>query len=199
VVCAIGARVSDAGPPAVGAPLAPVAAYVGAKACAGCHAKEHDAWRGSHHALAMREADERTVLGDFAGATFSYAGITSRFFRRDKKFYVHTDGPDGALADYVRGGRRPEALAELARAAELAPDEPRYSYAYALGLDAAGERTKALRILADAHRRSTGDREILVALVDLSLAAGDAQASARWAQQLRDLDGLARRSGTMVQ
>ena len=34
---------------------------------------------------------------------FSYAGTTSRFFRRDKKFYVHTDGPDGKLADYAIG------------------------------------------------------------------------------------------------
>ena len=105
VACAIGALPWDAIPPALGAPLPPAAgptaaAYVGAKACAGCHAKEHDAWRGSHHALAMQEANERTVLGDFAGAKFSYAGTTSRFFRRDKKFYVHTDGPDGKLADY---------------------------------------------------------------------------------------------------
>src|SRR5438132_13394099 len=48
----------------------------------------------------MQEANERTVLVDFAGAKFSYAGTTSRFFRRDKKFYVHTDGPDGKLADF---------------------------------------------------------------------------------------------------
>ena len=82
--------------------------------------------------------------------------------------------------------------AELGRAAELAPDEPRYAYVYALGLDAAGERAKALGILADAHRRFTGEREILTALVELSLAAGDTEASARWAQQLRGLDGGAR-------
>src|SRR5437762_2877558 len=92
----------------------------------------------------------------------------------------------------VRGGRRQDALAELGRAAELAPDVPRYAYAYALGLDATGERAKALSVLADAQRRFTGEREILEALVQLSLAAGDADASARWAQKLRDLDGGAR-------
>src|SRR5947208_1582348 len=64
--------------------------------------------------------------------------------------------------------------------------------AYALGLDATGERAKALSVLADAQRRFTGEREILEALVQLSLAAGDADASARWAQKLRDLDGGAR-------
>ena len=92
----------------------------------------------------------------------------------------------------MQAGRRQDALAELGRTAELTPDEPRYAYVYALGLDAAGERAKALGILADAHRRFTGEREILTALVELSLAAGDTEASARWAQQLRGLDGGAR-------
>ena len=48
----------------------------------------------------MQLASEATILGDFGGATFSYAGVTSRFFRRDGKFFVRTDGPDGALADF---------------------------------------------------------------------------------------------------
>jgi tetratricopeptide (TPR) repeat protein len=84
--------------PAAGGQLAVY--YVGGKECAACHAKEYEAWRGSHHDLAMQEANEQTVLGDFAGATYSYAGITSTFFRRDGKFLVNTDGPDGTLADY---------------------------------------------------------------------------------------------------
>jgi tetratricopeptide (TPR) repeat protein len=76
------------------------ASYVGGTTCAGCHAQESDAWRGSHHALAMQEASAPTVLGDFADAKLSYAGVTSRFFKRDGKFYVKTDGPGGKLADY---------------------------------------------------------------------------------------------------
>lgn len=89
--------------PVVMAPSAgsePAAHYVGGKACAQCHAREYGAWQGSHHDLAMQEANEQTVLGDFAGATYSYAGVTSTFFRRDGKFLVNTDGPDGTLADY---------------------------------------------------------------------------------------------------
>lgn len=78
----------------------PAAHYVGGQACARCHAGEYGAWQGSHHDLAMQEANEQTVLGDFAGATYSYAGITSTFFRGDGKFLVNTDGPDGTLADY---------------------------------------------------------------------------------------------------
>lgn len=74
--------------------------YVSEESCAGCHAAQHKAWTGSHHDLAMQEASEQTVLGDFNNARFSYAGITSRFFRRDGKYVVTTDGPDGKLADF---------------------------------------------------------------------------------------------------
>jgi len=94
-------------PPAAAVPPAPAATapdadatYLGSAACAACHAAEYEAWRGSQHALAMQVADEGTVLGDFADARFHYAGITSRFFRRDGKFMVRTDGPDGKLADF---------------------------------------------------------------------------------------------------
>lgn len=75
-------------------------AYVGGAVCAGCHAREADAWRGSHHDLAMQEAAASTVLGDFGGAKFSYNGVVSTFFKRGGIFYVNTDGPDGKFADY---------------------------------------------------------------------------------------------------
>jgi tetratricopeptide (TPR) repeat protein len=48
----------------------------------------------------MQEATGETVLGDFDGATFTYAGVTSTFFRRGDRFFVRTDGRDGELADY---------------------------------------------------------------------------------------------------
>ena len=48
----------------------------------------------------MLPATEPTVLGDFQDASFGYAGVTSTFFRRDGKFMVRTDGPDGSLQDY---------------------------------------------------------------------------------------------------
>ncbi len=48
----------------------------------------------------MEEATEKTVLGDFADARFTHAGVTTRFFRRDGRFFVNTDGPDGKLADF---------------------------------------------------------------------------------------------------
>ena len=48
----------------------------------------------------MQVADESTVLGNFDGARFRNFGVTSEFFRRDGKFMVRTDGPDGKLADF---------------------------------------------------------------------------------------------------
>ena len=75
-------------------------AYVDEATCAGCHAREHEAWSGSHHDLAMQEATADTVLGDFDGATFTHFGVTSRFFTRDGRFLVNTEGPDGRLADF---------------------------------------------------------------------------------------------------
>ena len=75
-------------------------AYVDDASCADCHAREHAAWSGSHHDLAMQEATAETVLGDFDGATFTHFGVTSRFFTRDGRFFVNTEGPDGQFADF---------------------------------------------------------------------------------------------------
>jgi tetratricopeptide (TPR) repeat protein len=78
----------------------PAATYVGGASCTQCHAQQANLWQGSHHDLAMQHADDTTVLGDFADAKFTYTGITSKFFKNDKKFMVRTDGPDGKLHDY---------------------------------------------------------------------------------------------------
>ncbi len=76
------------------------AEYVGRQACAGCHEKEHRLWQGSPHDLAMQEATEETVLGDFRQAVFSQQGRSARFFRRDGHFMVNTEGADGKRHDF---------------------------------------------------------------------------------------------------
>jgi tetratricopeptide (TPR) repeat protein len=48
----------------------------------------------------MQPANAQTVLGDFGNARFSHRGVTSSFFRRDGKFLVRTDGPDGKLGEF---------------------------------------------------------------------------------------------------
>jgi len=74
--------------------------YVGAAVCAECHPRQTDQWRGSHHALAMQQASEKSVLGNFENARFVHGGVVSRFFKRDGKYFVTTDGADGRLADF---------------------------------------------------------------------------------------------------
>ena len=86
------------GPIAAGADQ--LAAFVSAQACAGCHTAQFDAWKGSHHALAMQPATTATMLGDFSDASLEHFGVTTTFFRGGDRFMVRTDGLDGALHDY---------------------------------------------------------------------------------------------------
>jgi tetratricopeptide (TPR) repeat protein len=76
------------------------AAFVGSETCAGCHQGEAKLWRGSQHQLAMAHATDKSVLGDFSDTTFDYFDVKSRFFRKDGKYLVETDGPDGELAAF---------------------------------------------------------------------------------------------------
>ncbi len=86
--------------PAATEPAPGPATFVGRQACAGCHAAENERWTGSHHDLAMQPADERAVLGDFDGASFDHFGVTTTFSRRDGRYFVRTDGPDGTPQEY---------------------------------------------------------------------------------------------------
>ena len=74
--------------------------FVGRGQCADCHTDAYQEWRGSHHDDAMDHASEQTVLGDFDGAEFEHNGVTSRFFRRDGKFFVNTEGQGGEMAEF---------------------------------------------------------------------------------------------------
>ena len=79
--------------------LAP-AGYTGRMTCQPCHPREYAAYIGSHHDLAMDPADDRTVLGDFENAALTHLGVTSRFYRRDGKFLVSTEGASGAVEEF---------------------------------------------------------------------------------------------------
>ena len=76
------------------------ARFVGGLVCAECHADVAQAWRGSHHDLAMQMATPENILGDFNNATFTYNSMESSFYREDDKFMVRTEGPDGAQTEY---------------------------------------------------------------------------------------------------
>ena len=76
------------------------ATFVGRDACRPCHEAAFSSWEGSDHDLAMDIATEETVRGDFDDAIFTSKGITSKFFTRDGRFFVNTEGPGGEMADF---------------------------------------------------------------------------------------------------
>jgi hypothetical protein len=68
-------------------PVAAPPAYVGAAACAECYASQVNAWKGSHHDLAMQYATERSVLGNFNNTRYEYNGVTTTFTKRDGRVF----------------------------------------------------------------------------------------------------------------
>jgi tetratricopeptide (TPR) repeat protein len=76
------------------------ATFVGRDQCISCHEAAYQGWLGSDHDLAMDVADETTVRGDFDDSEFTRAGITSRFYRRDGKYFVFTEGPGGEMGEF---------------------------------------------------------------------------------------------------
>ncbi|MGF1851042.1 tetratricopeptide repeat protein [Vibrio satsumensis] len=76
------------------------ATYVGSEACIDCHSAEVEAWQGSHHDMAMKHADDDSVLGNFDNQTVTHKGKPNRFFRKGDEFWVNIEGPDGQFKDY---------------------------------------------------------------------------------------------------
>lgn len=74
--------------------------YTGSAACQSCHTKEYNDWKKSDHYLAMQHAHDSTVLGDFNNTSFVADGVTNKFFKRDGKFFINTQGDDGKNHDY---------------------------------------------------------------------------------------------------
>ena len=77
------------------------ASFVGGDSCRGCHEAAFIAWQGSHHDLVMQPPNAKTVPGDFDDASLKHFGVTSSFYRKDGKFMVRTEGPEGRLQDYA--------------------------------------------------------------------------------------------------
>jgi predicted CXXCH cytochrome family protein len=76
------------------------ATMVDEQQCQGCHSEQVKDWQGSHHQLAMQEANAETMLGDFNNVTFKAENETTRFSRKDGGFWVNTPGIDGKNADF---------------------------------------------------------------------------------------------------
>jgi predicted Zn-dependent protease len=84
----------------------------------------------------------------------------------------------------VRQGKKPAALALLARAAAQAPRDVRIQYTYAVALHDAGKRGEAVKRLEALVPRANGDREVLLALAAFKREGGDVAGSERYLKQL---------------
>ena len=84
----------------------------------------------------------------------------------------------------VRERRYADAVASLARAAELAPAAAQYAYVYGVALHSTGHTDQALAVLGRAHDRHPGDAEILVALSTINRERGAREAAMAYAKKL---------------
>jgi predicted CXXCH cytochrome family protein len=87
-------------PPSDGTQEQFMGSFVGSRKCMDCHKKEYDRWQDSHHDHAMDVANDKNVLGDFNNAQFEIHGFTSRFYRKEGKFFVYTQGPGGQMGEF---------------------------------------------------------------------------------------------------
>jgi predicted CXXCH cytochrome family protein len=87
----------------------------------------------------------------------------------------------------VRQHRAADALVELARASQLAPEDPRYVYVYAVALHDTGKPEDARRALEHAAARMPGNAEILSALASYARERGDTTREAQWRAKLEAL------------
>jgi tetratricopeptide (TPR) repeat protein len=84
----------------------------------------------------------------------------------------------------VREKRVDEALKELQKATQLAPNEARYNYVYGVALQSVKGNTAAIEYLKKAHKRHPADLNILFGLASFSLENGDLKAAGEYANQL---------------
>jgi Tfp pilus assembly protein PilF len=83
----------------------------------------------------------------------------------------------------VRKTDKTAALQEFEVAAKLAPDNARYAYVYAIGLNSAGKQREALTVLKAANARQPYNLDILSALISIRREAGDTQAALVYARK----------------
>ncbi len=74
--------------------------FVGGKECISCHQREYELWEGSDHDNAMAVANDSTVLGNFNNVEVEFRGKKHKFYKRDGKFFVFTEGVGGEMQEF---------------------------------------------------------------------------------------------------
>lgn len=71
--------------------------YATSASCVPCHPGRFETWHRTFHRTMTQRASRESVLGDFADATFTYRGVTSRFRRDGDRHWIETVSSDGAV------------------------------------------------------------------------------------------------------
>jgi hypothetical protein len=142
--------------------------------------------------------------------TFLQSALRWINFRKDDRFFVETDGPDGALAtfevkytfgidplqqyliEFPDGRLQALTIAWDSRPKEqggqrwfhLYPGEHKYGYVYAIALHSLGQTSDAMRVLADGLARHPDNQDMLLALVTFHRDAGDIPSALKYAERL---------------
>ena len=80
------------------------------------------------------------------------------------------------------------ACKELRSAAQLAPENARFAYVYAVALNDTGRAGEAMQVLDAALKRDPYDRDVLSGLAFFNARAGDRAAALRYVAKLQELD-----------
>jgi Tfp pilus assembly protein PilF len=86
----------------------------------------------------------------------------------------------------VRLKRRDDAMQSLQRATQLAPDDARFAYVYAVALNSARRNVQAIAELDRALARHPDNRDLLMASIAFRRDVGDQAGAARYAQRFAE-------------
>jgi tetratricopeptide (TPR) repeat protein len=105
---------------------------------------------------------------------------------------LRLDANDAALTHamglaLVRGGEAGKALEYLSKAAELAPDNIRYSYVHAIAMHSLSKTDEALEVLRSIYDRHPADFDTAWALATISRDAGNIEQARQYAQALAEI------------
>lgn len=74
--------------------------YAQSTTCVNCHPVRYETWRRTYHRTMTQLAGPEAVVGDFGDASYTYQGITSRFFRRGDDFFIETLNTQGEMETF---------------------------------------------------------------------------------------------------
>jgi tetratricopeptide (TPR) repeat protein len=115
----------------------------------------------------LRRSELERVAGDQAASARVLEEGLARLPRAAELHYA------SGLA-LVRLGKKPEALARLARAVELAPDDSGMVFTYAVALQDQGKTSAAVKVLEDCLHGQPENGELLEAVLRIGLETRDA-------------------------